>query len=158
MIFGNLKHSGQSSAYPPPVVKVLELLKAKDYGYLPAGIYEIEGRDLYIQVIDTKTDIIENKKPEVHRDYVDVQYSPFGNERIGYAYDHGGYEVREDKLSEKDILYYTNVDHETFLHMEAGSFAVFFPWDIHRPNCAVEAPAEIRKVVVKVHLSLFDQA
>jgi len=40
--------------------------------------------------------------------------------------------------------------------MEAGSFAVFFPWDIHRPACAINEPASIRKVVVKIRLSLFE--
>lgn len=156
MIFGNLNNHGLGTAYPEPVEKVLQLLKEQDYGTMPAGVYEIQGRDLYIQVVDTKTDYIENKKPEVHKNYVDVQYLPFGNERIGFAYDHGGYAVREDKLEEKDILYYVTVENETFLNMEAGSFAVFFPWDIHRPNCAVETPAEIRKIVVKVKMSLFE--
>ncbi|MDI6936784.1 YhcH/YjgK/YiaL family protein, partial [Serratia sp. Se-PFBMAAmG] len=39
---------------------------------------------------------------------------------------------------------------ETWIRMVPGTFAVFFPQDIHRPNCAPDLPAAIRKVVVKI--------
>jgi biofilm protein TabA len=35
-----------------------------------------------------------------------------------------------------------------------GGFVVHFPWDVHMPLCAVGDPAEVRKVVVKVPLTL----
>ena len=36
--------------------------------------------------------------------------------------------------------------------MQPGSYAMFFPWDVHIPAIQVDAPAPIRKIVVKVAL------
>ena len=36
--------------------------------------------------------------------------------------------------------------------MQPGSYAMFFPWDVHIPAIQVEEPAKIRKIVIKVAL------
>jgi YhcH/YjgK/YiaL family protein len=87
---------------------------------------------------------------------VDLQFSPAGNERIGFVPDNGKNNSPEGYLVERDIQFYEKVEDEVFLNMTAGSFAVFFPWDVHRPGCAVHEPAPIRKVVIKIHMSLFE--
>jgi len=155
MIFGNLNNIGVAATYPAPIRKALEYLASKDFINMPVGSYEIDGKDMYAQVMDAKTDLPENKRPEIHRTYVDLQFSPVGNEKIGIVIDSGKNVVDEELYAEKDILFYKGITGETFLKMDPGSFAVFFPWDIHRPACAVAEPATIRKVVVKIKLSLF---
>jgi YhcH/YjgK/YiaL family protein len=37
--------------------------------------------------------------------------------------------------------------------MTEGSYAIFFPQDVHRPGCIKNKATPIRKVVVKVALS-----
>jgi biofilm protein TabA len=32
-------------------------------------------------------------------------------------------------------------------------YAVFFPWDIHRPGCVSQPGVKVRKVVVKIKVS-----
>lgn len=156
MIFGNLMNPGKETAYPEPVKRALDYLKANDMLAMEAGVYEIDGKMMYVQVIDTNTNLIENKRPEVHRNYVDLQYSPAGNELIGYVPDLGEFNSSEGYLEERDILFYDHVENEVFLNMTQGSFAVFFPWDVHRPACAMGHPAPVRKIVMKIHMSLFE--
>lgn len=155
MIFGNLMNSGEQVTYPAPVNLALDYLRTHDMMSMEPGVYEIKGRDLYVQVIDAQTNLPDQKRPEVHKYYVDLQYSPAGNEKIGFTPDLGAYQSVEGYNEEKDIMFYEEVDHEVFLKMTPGCFAVFFPWDIHRPACAVDEPALIRKIVVKIHKSLF---
>ena len=93
-------------------------------------------------------------RPEVHRQYADVQFSVCGREQIGVASDDGGNAVAEDLLAERDLLFYAGVQNESMLTMTPGSFAVFLPSDVHRPGVAVGGPATVRKVVVKVRVSL----
>jgi biofilm protein TabA len=155
MIFGNLDNYGNKETLPAPVAKALEYLKAHDFKTMAAGVYEIDGKDMYAQVIDAQSDLPRNKKPEVHRKYVDLQFSPAGNELIGFVPDNGKNTIAEELLAERDIIFYTEVQNETFLRMDAGNFAVFFPWDVHRPACASGTPGPLRKVVVKILLSLF---
>ncbi len=156
MFFGNINQLGIENIYPVPIRKALEYLKAHDFTVMQTGVYEIDGKNIYAQVMDAQTDTVDRKKPEVHRQYVDLQYSPGGNEKIGVAVDGGKNIVAENLFEERDILFYTDVLNESFITMEAGSFAVFFPWDIHRPACAINEPASIRKVVVKIRVSLFE--
>ncbi len=155
MIFGHVDQLESGFAWlPQPLKTALEHLKQADFAALPAGNYELEGRDIYVQVIDMATKPFAETRPEVHRDYIDVQFLCRGQERIGVASETGSNEVSEDLLAARDLLFYTGMENESTLTMTPGSFAVFFPSDVHRPGCAVAAPAPIRKVVIKVRASL----
>lgn len=151
MIYGNINNIGTLSAYPETIVKVLQYLKYKDFINMEPGVYEIEGNDLYAQVMDANTDIVSNKRPEVHKKYIDVQYSPEGGEILGFAIDTGSNVVDEDLLETNDIKFYKEAENEIFINTKPGDFLVFFPWDVHRPACIEGKPRQIRKVVVKVN-------
>ena len=98
MIYGNLNNLGNKKTYPEAVVKALEYLKSRDFNNVEPGKYEIEGKDFYASVTDTKSDIIKNKKAEAHVKFLDIQFSPNGGEVMGFAVCEGKKEVIEDKL------------------------------------------------------------
>jgi YhcH/YjgK/YiaL family protein len=159
MIFGHVNDLDSAFAWlPKPLKLAVEHLKATDFAALPAGNYELQGRDIYVQVIDMNTKVFADTRAEVHRQYIDVQYLCHGRETIGVAGETGNNAVAEDLLAERDLLFYTGMENESTLTMTPGSFAVFFPTDVHRPGCAVGQPSPIRKVVVKVRLSLLEAA
>lgn len=155
MIFGNVKDLESSFAWLPAPLKIaVEHLKTTDFCALPAGNYELQGRDIHVQVIDMHTRPFADTHPEVHRQYIDVQFLARGSEKIGVATDTGNNQVGRDKLAEHDLLLYTGMENESTLTMTPGSFAIFLPTDVHRPGCAADQPQAIRKVVVKVRASL----
>lgn len=155
MIFGNVKDLESSFAWLPKPLKVaVEHLKNTDFLALPAGNYDLQGKDIYVQVIDLTTKPFAETKPEVHRQYIDVQFLCRGSEKIGVASETGHNTVAEDFLEPRDLLFYTDMENESTLTMTPGSFAVFFPSDVHRPACAFDQPLAIRKVVIKVRVSL----
>ncbi|MGD7779669.1 toxin-antitoxin biofilm protein TabA, partial [Escherichia coli] len=41
------------------------------------------------------------------------------------------------------------VDEKTVI-LNEGDFVVFYPGEVHKPLCAVGAPAQVRKAVVKM--------
>jgi biofilm protein TabA len=139
---------------PPPLRLALQHLNDTDFNALPAGNYDLSGKDIYVQVIDMTTRPAADCKAEVHRQYADVQFLVRGRERIGVAADTGAHAVAEDLLAERDLLFYANVADEATLTMRPGSFAVFMPSDVHRPGGAVDGPEPIRKVVMKVRVAL----
>ncbi len=155
MIFGNVKDLDTSFAWlPAPLKTAVEHLKTTDFAALPAGNYELQGKDIIVQVIDMMTRPVGETHPEVHRQNIDVQFLVRGSEQIGVATDTGNNLVGKDMLAERDLLLYTGMENESTLTMTPGSFAVFLPTDVHRPGCAAGAPQEIRKVVVKVRAAL----
>jgi biofilm protein TabA len=139
---------------PAPLHLALQHLRDTDFTTLPAGNYDLHGKDIYVQVIDMNTKPVAECRPEVHRQYADVQFLVSGREQIGMAVDTGKHKLGEDLLASRDLLFYTDVQDETILTMRPGSFAVFLPSDVHRPGGAIDGPEPIRKVVMKVRVSL----
>lgn len=151
MIYGHIQNLGTAPAWLPPALRqALDCLATTDFAALPPGRHELAGDEAFFQVIDLTTKPAAENRPEVHRRYIDVQFLVRGAERIGFAADDGRNEIAEDLLAERDLLFYADVAHESVIEMVPGSFAVFFPNDVHRPGCMVDAPSAIRKVVVKV--------
>ena len=155
MIFGHLSHADRIlPTLPVPLQTAVKHLQATDFAALPAGNYDLQGKDIYVQVIDLTTKPVEETRPEVHRKYIDVQFLCRGRERIGVAEDTGRNAVAEDAMVERDIRFYEGMENESTLEMVPGSFAVFFPYDAHRPGCQAGKPDAIRKVVIKVAVAL----
>lgn len=154
MIFGNVNVLQDMSWLPKPLKLAVDHLKSTDFSTKEAGRYEIQGPDIFVLVSDLTTKPASENRPEIHRNFIDVQYLVHGSERIGVAVDTGRNPVAEDLLAEKDILFYSAMENETAVEMTPGSFAVLFPSDVHRPGCQSAKPETIRKVVVKVRASL----
>lgn len=155
MICGHIKNLNQEKALLPKALQTgLEYLATADLAKLAPGKYEIDGSDIFVAVSEYTTDRKENKKPETHVKYIDIQYIISGAEVIGYGDLAAGLKVTEDKLAEKDVVFYGSVPGESDLQLSPGMYAIFFPWDVHRPGCAAGAPAPVRKAIVKVKVDL----
>ncbi len=151
MILGHIKNLQQERGLFAPALQTgLEYLAKTDFTAMAPGKYEIAGSDSYASLSEYTTDRKESKKPEAHVKYVDIQYVISGTETVGYGDLAPGLAVVEDRLAEKDVIFYQAVPDETDFTLAAGMYAVFFPWDVHRPGCAAGDPSPVRKVVVKV--------
>ena len=120
---------------------------------METGVYEIQGKEIYAQVFDAETAPADTKRPEVHEKYVDVQFLASGHEKIGFSVDTGKYEV-DERFDERDLIFYKSVENEGFIEVVPGCYSIFFPTDVHRPAVAAGEPETIRKVVVKVAVSI----
>lgn len=152
MFFGHIDNL-DLSIYPFAIQKALRFIKETNFDNLEVGCYEIEEKRIYAQVLDLETQEPNNILPEVHRNYLDIQYLHKGKEKIGVSTDLGKYPVFQEYNEVRDILFYQYVDNESLLTMRPGNFAVFFPSDIHRPAQIDEESCSIRKIVVKVAIS-----
>ena len=134
MISGNIHEKSNLAVLPEPLQRAVQFLKDNDQSTGPR----------------------ENLRPECHRKYIDVQFLAAGGpERIGWYPDLGDNEVDENLLdTPRDICFYKNNPNarEGVIEMQPGSYAMFFPWDVHIPAIQVGEPAKIRKIVIKVAL------
>ncbi|AYH07277.1 YhcH/YjgK/YiaL family protein [Pectobacterium parmentieri] len=154
MIFGHIENTF-SGQYPAPIARALAYLQKTDFIALPAGRYLDEETGYTVQILDLHTQPKSDLHPEVHRHNVDVQFLVSGTELIGVVTDNGRNPVHQEWNEARDILFYQDVDDESWLTMYAGNFAVFFPQDVHRPACIHKQPCAIRKVVVKIPMAHF---
>lgn len=149
MIFGHINNTDPRH-YPPAIAHAIHYLATHDLASMPAGRYEDSQTGWVVQVLDLHTAPHHENYPEAHRRFIDVQYLVSGNELMGVATAKAELAIHQPYDDERDIIFYQDAPHETLVLMQPGHFAVFFPQDIHRPNCALDAPEAIRKVVVKI--------
>jgi YhcH/YjgK/YiaL family protein len=115
----------------------------------PDGNHDI-GEGCEARVMSYQTEPAAQRRWESHRRYIDIQLVITGAERMEVgpvtALDGAtGYDATND------VTFYAGARGEvTSLVVDAGTFAIFWPDDAHRPNIAIGAPSAVRKVVVKV--------
>ena len=152
MIFGHISQPNPCRL-PRAIEKALDFLRTTDFTSLMPGVVEIEGRNIFAQVLDLTTKAQHENRPEVHRRYLDIQSLASGEETIGLAIVTGNNEISESLLEQLDIIFYHDSENESFIEMVPGSYAIFFPQDVHRPACIKNKSSAIRKIVVKVAIS-----
>lgn len=159
MIFGDLLNwDKEKSAFSTVIDRGIEYLRNTDFTQMENGTYEIEGMLMHAIVLDLDTHAKSPaQKAENHIDYVDIQYVVQGEEIIGFARQ-SAKQIVTDDLTDADAYLYGDLHNEIDLKLHAGNFAIFFPDDIHRPGCMFHNEMTIRKVVIKIHKSLFNQA
>lgn len=155
MIFTSIYSDYKSQGLHPVLIKVIDFLKETDFSDIGPGEYELEGRDIFYQVHEIKTEELEKRSPESHKVYLDCQFVVKGEEKIGITRRKDSYKVKEYH-EERDLIFYEDVADEGYIHAVEGCVSVFFPDDIHKPQIAVSKPAAEKKVVVKVKTSLLE--
>ena len=115
---------------------------------LPEGKHPIDGERVIIQVMSYETKDLSAANFEAHRKYIDIQFLLEGKEAC-YACPLEGLQPEEPFNAEKDIGFFKG-EGGAFLPLSEGVFAIFFPWDVHKPSCDWEEKRRVRKVVVKV--------
>ena len=62
----------------------------------------------------------EQRRPEMHEKYIDIQYICSGEEMIGVAPVAAAGEVDEAVLAERDVIYYKSCTEETEIVLSLG--------------------------------------
>ena len=158
MIIGNLLNIKEEiDLYSSGIRAGLKFLLETDLSSLPLGEHEIQGKQIYAKISQYETEPKEHRRPESHEKYVDIQYICSGEEMMGLSTITEVGEIDEDCRNERDIIFYKSVTKETQIILTQGMFAVFFPWDVHRPNCnASEQTVNVRKILVKVRMDVLN--
>lgn len=143
--------------YPAAIRTALEWITSHDLANMEAGTYELQGRDIYVNIQDIVTKPIEECPPERHNDYLDIQYIVSGVERMGYA-PYTGKETVQWDVQDRDIIIYKDLEHENFVDVAPGSYCIFFSDSIHRPGCSAGSSGEVRKAAAKIKQSLLGSA
>jgi biofilm protein TabA len=154
MIYGQLKSFEQEkAAFSPALQKGLLYLKNTDFSTLSVGRHDIDGDTIFALVSEYVTEPKEDRKPEAHQKYIDIQYLALGEEMIGCSLLSSEYEVLQDELALKDLIFYKDVKQEVDMLLKPGVYAILFPNDVHRPCCMTGTTAKVKKVVIKIALA-----
>ena len=146
MIIDTLDNLGKYVALNPLFADVVEFLKSHDLQTMEAGSYPIKDKDVALKLSLTKQRTKETAFLETHIDMIDIQVPITCAETFGYSplCDLPAFEYN----AEKDITKYGDTKPQTYVTVNPGQFAIFFPQDGHAP-CIIEEE-EIKKAIFKV--------
>ena len=145
MIFDKLSNLHKYISLHPQFEKAVKFITDSNLAGIGNGRHPISGDEIYASVNEYMT------KPdgflEAHRNFIDIQLITKGSEKIGFAL-LNGQQVKDEYDQQKDIsFYYGDCD---YLTLVPGTFAIFFPEDLHKPGIAVQYPAGVKKIVIKI--------
>lgn len=149
MIIDELSNSHLYLGLSERIDKALDYLKNSDFSKLEPGKYEIDGENIFALINEYNTKDESEGKLEAHKKYIDVQFVAKGKELMGYAPLENQKVI--DKYNEQnDITFFSG--YKSFVKVDEGMFAIFFPEDVHMPGIKVGDKSFVKKVVVKIKI------
>ena len=146
MIIDRLENIEKYASLNPLFAQAIQFLKGNDLNTLPLGKTELMGKDLLVNVNETKPKSKADAKLETHRDFIDIQIPLSGTEIMGYTPTVECQPADAPYNDAKDITFYQG-EAQSYIEVKPGMFAIFFPQDGHAPGIT---PDGVKKIVVKV--------
>lgn len=146
MIIDTIDNLCKYAAINPLFEDVVEFLKSHDLNTMEAGKYPIKDKDLFLNLTSAKGKTKEAAVLETHIEMIDIQIPISCAETFGYTplCDLPDFEYN----AEKDITKYGDTMAQTYVTVNPGQMAIFFPQDGHAP--CISGEAEIKKAIFKV--------
>lgn len=149
MIADHLAQCSRYTLLSPRFTPAFEFLKQLDAGR-PPGRYELDAGNCFALVQSYTTKPLQDAKFEAHKKFIDIQFILAGRETLLWSPLLELTETLQPYQAENDMAFFAVPPQVTTITLRAGEFAIFFPADGHAPGIDCGAPAEVRKVVVKV--------
>ena len=147
MILDKIENIQQYNGLSDLLNEGLKFIAETDFSKIEPGKIVLNDNLLFATVSEYATKPAADCKLEAHKKYIDIQFIVSGEEKIGFT-TLAGQTPSVPYNPEKDIVFYS--EEVTFLTLTSGTFAIFFPSDLHQPCVAATSPSNVKKVVVKV--------
>lgn len=154
MIIDNLTAAAVNPIYPAIIRKTLQAIIDKAPHSLPAGKYPLQGDSVFFSVVEGHTRALAEQRPEFHRQYIDIHIVLAGLEVVGAGVTGLPLDLSEPFNTAFDLGFCEHIASETLIHLQPEELAIVFPLELHRPMCTLDAPAALRKIVVKIDAAL----
>ena len=149
MILDSLKNSALYYALNPRLRRAFEYIASTDLEALAAGRHDIEGDDIFVNVMEVELKKPADAKLEIHNAYLDIQVLVCGDEeRFGWSERADVHKPLGDFDTAKDIQLFDDVP-QTYYTLRRGQFTILLPDDAHAP---MVGEGSIKKIIVKVKM------
>lgn len=146
MILDSLENAGLYESIHPRFKQAFDFLRNTDLVALPVGKMELDGKNLFVNVVDAEGRTPDVAKMETHNKYIDIQVPVSAPETMGWIAGKKLKQVTEPYNVDKDVSFFADKA-SNFIVVQPLEFAVFFPTDGHQPQIF---EGTVKKIIVKV--------
>ena len=126
-------------------------LKSIDLYKMEPGHYEIDGKNMYMNIFQYKTISKQETLWEVHKRYIDIRYIIKGCEFLGYP-NVNTLKLEKEYDSQIDASFYSGKG--DIITLREGYFVLLFPGEAHKDYCVeqnnVDKEEYVKKAVIKI--------
>lgn len=149
MIFGNLAFHNRYNFLNESLQKCFKYVQENDLKALPTGVYQIEGDDIFVNIVEYTTTTPENRFWETHRTYIDLHLMIDGLEQIDLNFLDNM--TQKEYVAENDFLPLEGTLN-SMTHLSNNDFLILYPEDAHRTGVQVDAPQSVKKAIFKIRV------
>lgn len=153
MIYNTLFNPRYGRGLSPVLIETLTTLRQYDLPALALGHHDIDGDQIFMEVLTLTTGLAETQHAKLHHEYADIHLLISGEERIDYGMP-GDWQSEFPYDEAQDTQRVDIKRHCQTLAMFPGAYALFSPHEPHKAGCQLNAPTLIKKAVVRVHYTL----
>ena len=147
MIFGNIKQDNTFGELEAGIKKCIAYANEHDLFSYEKGSHEIEGDQLFVNIVEYETTLPENRFWEAHRKYLDVHVMLHGEEQIDLNFISN---LAEKEFVEQDDFLPLEGEPNSHVELRNNDFLVCYPGDGHRTAVQADEPCKIKKAIFKV--------
>ncbi len=145
MIYDLLDNIGNYKGISRNLDTAIDFITKTDLNALPMGKTEVDGEEVFVNVMDATTKVLTEESYEIHKDYLDIQIDLKGTEVIAI-----GLEGLEPLGEYKPDIQFMKAARGADCVMGPGRFIVCMAEEAHAPGGCLTEPEAIKKCVFKV--------
>ena len=147
MIYDRLTNIENYKGISSHLDTAIQFIISNDLQALPLGRTEIDGDNVFVNVMEAYTKPANELLFETHTQYMDIQIDLEGSELLEVALDH--LEETTPYCSERDIAFYKAAPSSS-CSLDNSKFIIFMTEEAHKPCIGAVNETPIKKCVFKV--------
>ena len=151
MIYSELERLNQYRGIGKYLDMAIDYLAGHPLAEMENGHYEIDEKLVYLDISEYDTVVEEEAVFEAHEKYADIHMTVEGIEVIGVS-DISKVNIKVDYREKGADFLVVEGDVEHYMKLTPGKALITLPGDAHKIKIAPEAPAPVKKAVIKVFM------
>ena len=154
MIISALINPNFKVGLPKVISDICDHLNTLDLEALENGRHDLS-EQVYMNVMEFDTVEADSKQAELHHKYLDIQLLIRGEENVEVSATYPNLSLYDEYRDADDYQLTPQIEDKSTVTLLPKMFAVFFPYEPHKPGCTVNGKSSfVKKLVVKVPVEL----
>ena len=154
MIISALNNPNFKVGLPIVIAGICDHLNTLDLEALENGRHDLS-EQVYMNVMEFDTVEADSKQAELHYKYLDIQLLIRGEENVEVSATYPNLSLYDEYRDADDYQLTPQIEDKSTVTLLPKMFAVFFPYEPHKPGCTVNGKSSfVKKLVVKVPVEL----